>query len=117
MRVVLIALAVLLTGCVSPGPDTFATFMLNGQSQTYAPATYRRVGEETYVEGPGLKVVSANSGVSGTIVLDGKTYNIVRGTLTLQSLKDHVAQGNLELNLDAQPPLEVRGSFKARSEQ
>lgn len=115
MRVVLLALALLLVGCVSPGPDTFATFMLDGQSHTYAPATYTRAGEEIYVEGPGLKVVSAKSGVSGTVDLNGKSYQIARGTLTLQSLKDKVAQGNLELFLESDPVIEIRGSFKARS--
>jgi hypothetical protein len=115
MRVVLLGLALLLVGCVSPGPDTFATFMLEGQSHTYSPATYTRAGDETYVEGPGLKVVSGKSGVSGSVQLNGKDYKITRGTLTLQSLKDNVAQGNLELFLESEPVIEIRGSFKAQS--
>lgn len=114
-RWLLIFLALVWIGCDAPGPETFATFMLNGQSETFTPASFSRAGDEAYVEGPGLKIVSGKSGVSGQITLQGKAYKIVRGSLTLQSLKNHVAQGNLELVLDAQPPLEVRGSFKARS--
>lgn len=116
MRVVLVALAVLLVGCVTPGPETFATFMHNGESHTYAPAVYSRAGDDTFLEAQGMKVVSGPSGVSGTVDLKGKSLKIARGTLTLQSLKDKTAQGNLELILESNPPIEVRGSFKARTE-
>lgn len=115
-RVLLLLLCVLCSSCVSPGPETFVTFMHEGESHTFSPATYRRLGNETYLEAGDLKLESSASGVSGQVKLGGTEYQVVRGTLTLQSLKDEMAQGNVELVLERQPPLEIRGSFRARAE-
>ncbi len=90
--------------------------MHEGESHTFSPASYRRLGDETYLEASGIKLVSGSSGVSGQVKLGGASYKVVRGTFTLQSLKENVAQGNLELVLERQPPLEIRGSFRARAE-
>ncbi len=114
--VVLLLVSLFCSSCVSPGPETFVTFMHEGESHTFSPASYRRLGNETYLEAGDLKLESSASGVSGQIKLGGTDSQVVRGTLTLQSLKDGVAQGNIELVLDRQPPLEVRGSFRARTE-
>ncbi|MEW6277716.1 MAG: hypothetical protein AB1758_03760 [Candidatus Eremiobacterota bacterium] len=109
MRWVTLALLMVL-GCSAPGPDTFATVYVEGDSVTTSPAT---LSEKGLVEltAPGLKLTGEADKIQGEIRLQDSTLPVKSGRLTVQNRTGGLAQGNFEIVVEGKG--ELRGSFKA----